>query len=157
MSRRGISLAARLVAAALFSVAVVVSAAEPEDNKTPRSTLFVGLDTSGSFRSAYDDAITFVAHYLYGHLHELGGLSKPRDLFVTAIGGKDNNEPKSFHPIHEFNNKDVKQIEADLRKWFPPPATLTDFNIFFQPIARHVKERSLLLPPITPLVARDRL
>src|SRR5262249_10519941 len=94
MSRRGISLAARLAAAALLSAAVVVSAAEPEDNKAPRSTLFVGLDTSGSFRSAYDDAITFVAHYLYGHLHELGGLSKPRDLFVTAIGGKDNNEPK---------------------------------------------------------------
>jgi hypothetical protein len=26
-----------------------------------------------------------------------------------------------LHPIHEFNNKDVKQIETDLRKWFPPP------------------------------------
>ena len=112
----GRSLATRLVVAALLSIAVVASAAETEENKGPRSTLFVGIDTSGSFRSAYDDAITFVAHYLYGHMHELGGLSKPRDLFVTAIGGKDNREPKSFHPIHEFNNKDVKQIEADLRK-----------------------------------------
>jgi len=144
MSRLVRSLTARLVAAALLSVAVVVSAAEPEDvNKAPRSTLFVGLDTSGSFKAAYDDALTFVAHYLYGHMHELGGLSKPRDLFVTAIGGKDNNEPKSFHPIHEFNNKDVKQIEADLRKWFPPTDTLTDFNVFFQQVSRHVKERNL--------------
>jgi len=155
MSRRGISLTARLVAAALFSAVVVVSAAEPEDTKAPRSTLFVGLDTSGSFRAAYDDAITFVAHYLYGHLHELGGLSKPRDLFVTAIGGKDNNEPKSFHPIHEFNHKDVKQIEADLKKWFPPTDTLTDFNVFFQQVARHVKERNLVLAPITVMVVSD--
>ena len=66
MSRRGSSLVARLVAAALLSVAVVVSAAEPQNAKAPRSTLFVGVDTSGSFRSAYDDALTFVAHYLSG-------------------------------------------------------------------------------------------
>src|SRR4029450_6573203 len=105
MRRLGRSLAARLVAAAVLTTPGVVSAAAPEDTKAPRSTLFVGLDTSGSFRPAYDDALTFVAHYLYGHMHELGGLSKPRDLFVTAIGGKDNNEPKSFHPIHDFRNK----------------------------------------------------
>jgi hypothetical protein len=154
MTRRGLSLAARLVAAALFSAAVVV-AAEPEDSKAPRSTLFVGVDTSGSFRPAYDDAITFVSHYLYGHLHELGGLAKPRDLFVTAIGGTDNNEPKSFHPIHEFNNKDVKQIEADLRKAFPPTDTLTDFNVFFRQVARTVKERNLVLAPITVMVVSD--
>ena len=155
MSRRGLALAARVAAAALCCAAVVASAAEPEDGKTARSTLFVGIDTSGSFRSAYDDSITFVAHYLYGHLHELGGLSKPRDLFVTSIGGKDNNEPKSFHPIHEFNNKDVKQIEADLRKWFPSTDTLTDFNVFFQQVARHVKERNLVLAPITVMVVSD--
>src|SRR5438093_10907983 len=102
MSRLRISLAARLVAVAVISAAVVVSAAA-EDNKPPRSTLFVGVDTSGSFRSAYDDALTFVAHYLYGHLHELGGLSKPRDLFVTAIGRKDNRKPKSSPPIRALN------------------------------------------------------
>jgi hypothetical protein len=155
MRRVRISLTARVVAAAVLSAAVVVSAGETEDNKPPRSTLFVGVDTSGSFRPAYDDALTFVAHYLYGHMHEFGGLSKPRDLFVTAIGGKDNNEPKSFHPIHDFNNKDVKQIETDLRKWFPPTDTLTDFNVFFQQIARTVKERNLVLAPITVMVVSD--
>ena len=88
-------------------------------------------------------------------MHEFGGLAKPRDLFVTAIGGKDNHEPKSFHPIHDFNNKDVKQIEADLRKWFPPTDTLTDFNVFFEQIARTVKERNLVLAPITVMVVSD--
>src|SRR5437867_6814471 len=144
MNRLRTALAARLAAVALIGVAVVVSAAEPEDHKAPRSTLFVGVDTSGSFRSAYDDALTFVSHYLYGHLHELGGLAKPRDLFVTAIGGKDNREPKSFHPIHEFNNKNVRQIEADLRKWFTSTHTLTDINALFEQTARTVKERNLV-------------
>src|SRR4030095_4759700 len=98
MRRLGRSLIARLVAAAVLSVAVVVSAAENEDTKAPRSTLFIGVDTSGSFRPAYDDALTFVAHYLYGHMHELGGLSKPRDLFVTAIGGKGDKAQQSLYP-----------------------------------------------------------
>src|SRR4030095_10048790 len=143
MRRLGRSLIARLVAAAVLSVAVVVSAAENEDTKAPRSTLFIGVDTSGSFRPAYDDALTFVAHYLYGHMHELGGLSKPRDLFVTAIGGKGNTATSSLPPLHQLHNKDAKQIEADLRKWFPPTDTLTDFNVFFQQVARTVKERNL--------------
>lgn len=155
MSRLCRSLTARLVVAVLISAAAVVSAAATEDNKRLRSTLFVGIDTSGSFRSAYDDALTFVAYYLYGHMHELGGLSKPRDLFVTAIGGKDNSEPKAFHPIHDFNNKDVKQIEASLRKWFPSTDTLTDFNVFFEQVARTVKDRNLVLAPITVMVVSD--
>jgi hypothetical protein len=74
---------------------------------------------------------------------------------VTAIGGKDNREPKSFHPIHEFNNKDVRQIEADLKKWFPPTDTLTDFNVFFEQVARTAKERNLVLAPITVVVVSD--
>jgi hypothetical protein len=149
------ALAARLVAVALISIAVAASAAETEETKAPRSTLFVGIDTSGSFRFAYDEALTFVAHYLYGHMHEFGGLAKPRDLFVTAIGGKDNSEPKAFHPIHDFNAKDVRQIEADLRKWFPPTDTLTDFNVFFDQVARVVKDRNLVLAPITIMVVSD--
>jgi len=153
MSRRRIPLAARLIVAAL--IGVVVSAGAAEDSRLPRSTLFVGVDTSGSFRSAYDDALAFVAHYLYGHMHGLGGLAKPRDLFVTAIGGKDDREPKSFHPVHDFDNKDVTQIEADLRKWFPPTDTLTDFNVFFEQVARTVKERNLVLAPITVMVVSD--
>src|SRR2546425_12262851 len=120
MSRLGVSLAARLVAAALLSAAVVVSAAETEDNKPPRSTLFVGVDTSGSFRFAYDDALTFLGYYLYGHMHELGGLAKPRDLFVTAIGGGGNNERQALHPIPRLTKKEATKNESALRRGCPP-------------------------------------
>jgi hypothetical protein len=156
MSRPRVSRTARLAVAALVSVGVVVSAgAAAEDRKLPRSTLFVGVDTSGSFRSAYDDALAFVAYYLYGHMHGFGGLARPRDLFVTAVGGKDDREPKSFHPVHDFDNKDVTQIEADLRKWFPATDMLTDFNVFFEQVARTVKDRNLVLAPITVMVVSD--
>src|SRR2546425_12236088 len=132
MSRLGVSLAARLVAAALLSAAVVVSAAETEDNKPPRSTLFVGVDTSGSFRFAYDDALTFLGYYLYGHMHELGGLAKPRDLFVTAIGGRGNKQPQSLHPLHDIHNQEREPNQAALPKRVPPPAHLPELHQFLQ-------------------------
>ena len=80
------------------------------------------MDASGSFKNSgyYDNALSFLAHYIYGHLHELGGLDKPQAMFIASVGGKDLREPKSFHPIHDFENKDIPQIEAELRKWFPP-------------------------------------
>src|SRR4029450_917823 len=106
MRRLGRSLAARRAAAAVLTPAGVVSAAAPEDTKAPRSTLFVGLDTSGSFRPAYDDAVTFVAHYLYGHMHELGGLSKPRDLFVTAIGGEGEKQAQTLPPYTQVTHEE---------------------------------------------------
>ena len=42
-----------------------------------------------------------------------------------------------------------------MRKWFPSTDTLTDFNVFFQQVARHVKERNLVLAPITVMVVSD--
>lgn len=125
--------------------------------RKPRQTVFVGVDVSGSFHRSgyYDDSLTFLAHYLYGHLNELGGLAKPRELFVGAIGGKSDGEPKAFHPIHDFAGKEIAQIEADLRAWFPPTDTLTDFNSFFQQVARITKERNLVLAPITVMVVSD--
>src|SRR5919197_896495 len=69
----------------------------------PRQVLFVGVDVSGSFHQSgyYDNAMGFLAHYLYGHLNELGGLWKPRELFVATIGGAAGDDPKAFHPIHD--------------------------------------------------------
>ena len=99
--------------------------------------------------------MTFLAYYLYGHVNELGGLARTRDLFVAAIGGKDNNEPKAFRPIHEFAEKNIAQMEADLRRWFPPTDPWTDFNAFFRQVARIVKERNLLLTPITIMLVSD--
>lgn len=153
MRRLGLAAAALLAAAAVLMGVVAPAAA---DERKPRQTLFVGIDTSGSFRRAgYDDALTFLAYYLYGHLTEAGGLPKTRDLFVAAIGGRADQEPKAFHPVHDFEGKSVERIESDLRAWFPPTDTLTDFNAFFQQVARIAKERNLLLTPITVLIVSD--
>jgi hypothetical protein len=74
---------------------------------------------------------------------------------VAPIGGKEGDEPKAFHPIHDFAGKNIARIEADLRQWFPPSDTLTDFNAFFRQVARIAKERNLQLTPITIMVVSD--
>jgi hypothetical protein len=125
--------------------AIVSCTQESAKIQRPHSTLFIGVDASGSFKSSgyYDNALSFLAHYIYGHLNELGGLDKPQAMFVASVGGKDLREPKSFHPIHDFENKDIAQIEAELRKWFPPTDRVTDFNPFFQEVARITKKINL--------------
>ena len=145
--------------AAVFLLASVFLSAcnlEPGVRKA-RLSLFIGVDASGSFQRSghYDDSIIFLAHYIYGHMNEYGRLQKPRELFVASIGGNDPDEPKSFHPIHDFTGKTVGQIEEDLRAWFPPQDALTDFNPFFQEIARIAKERNLVLAPISVMVVTD--
>src|SRR3989449_1810777 len=150
----------RLFSVALFAIFIAEctfpsSEASESDELKPRQAMFVGLDVSGSFKRDYDDAVAFLAHYLYGHLKGLGGLEKPRDLFVAAIGGKGEDDPKTFHPIHDFNGKDLAQIEASLREWFPTKDTYSDFNAFFHKVARIAKERNLLLAPITVFVVSD--
>lgn len=154
MSRRG-SVVAVGLAATLLATMTLGAPAEAR-GRGPRQTLFVGVDTSGSFsRAGYDDALEFLAYYIYGHLHGLGGLAKPRQLFVAAIGGTGADEPKAFHPIHDFIDKDVERLQADLRGWFPPTDTLTDFNAFFVQVARVARERNLLLTRITVIVVSD--
>jgi len=99
------------------------------------------VDTSGSFVQGgdYANAMGFLAYYIYGHLHGLGGLTQVKELFVAAIGGKEAGEPKAFHPTLEFADKDIAGIEANLRRWYPPTDTLTDFNVFFEQVARVTK------------------
>jgi len=148
----------RLAAALVLTAALAMSApalAQSPDPHAPRGALFVGVDNSGSFRRDYDNALSFLAYYLYGHLHGLGGLTRPRDLFVAAIGGRNANEPKAFRPIHDFTGKSIEQIEADLRRWYPPSDILTDFNAFFVQVARISKERNLTLSPITVMIVSD--
>ena len=152
--------AVRAAGAALLSVLVACSyqPAEPKDahNSKSRQALFVGLDVSGSFHRSgyYDNALAFLSHYLYGHVNELGGLTKPREMFVAAIGGQAESDPKAFHPIHDFAGKDVGQIEASLREWFPPNDKITDFNAFFKQVARIARERNLLAP-LTVMMVSD--
>ncbi len=151
------------ILAVMLASALLVTVAgcdfQTSEQRKPRTTLFVGLDASGSFKNSgvYDNALTFLAHYLYGHLNELGGLDKPQALFVGSVGGKSRGEPKTFHPIHDFEGKSIEQIEADLRTWFTPNDAFTDFNPFFQEVARITKERNLILAPITVMVVTDGL
>ena len=146
----------RIALATLVALSVLGCGLGSTERK-PRHTLFIGVDTSGSFQrsGSYDDAMTFLAWYLYGHLHDLGGLDKPRELFVGAIGGKDANEPKAFHPIQDFDGKSIQEIEKDLRTWFPSSDSLTDFNPYFKQVARIVKERNLVLAPVTVTIVTD--
>jgi len=125
--------------------------------RKPMMTFFIGVDASGSFHKSgyYEDALKFLANYIYGHLHELGGLAKPRELFVGSVGGTAVGDPKTFHPIHDFDGKSVTEIEEDLKRWFPPSDTITDFNAFFEKAARLAKERNLTLTPITLLIVTD--
>ncbi|MGQ0809976.1 MAG: hypothetical protein ACT4OO_01970 [Nitrospiraceae bacterium] len=146
-----------VVLGALVLSAISGCTAPPTEQRKPRSTLFIGVDASGSFRNSgyYDNALAFLAHYIYGHLNELGGLDKPQAMFVASVGGKIMSEPKTFHPIHDFDGKAIPQIEAELRKWFPPTDSVTDFNPFFREVARITKERNLVLAPVNVVIITD--
>src|SRR5213595_1727977 len=148
------SLTLALLAGGLLATSAM---AQPTPTNRLRESLFVGVDTSGSFVQTgdYGNAMTFLSYYLYGHLNGLGGLSQPRELFVAAIGGKEASEPKAFHPILDFAGKDLTQIEADLKRWYAPTDTLTDFNVFFNQVARIAKDRNLVMSPITVLLVTD--
>jgi len=138
-------------------VGSALGCAPPQSRGTPRNTLVLGIDVSGSFRQGYDDAIDFAAHYLYGHLNGLGGLRVPTAVFVGSVGGEQPGEVKSFHPIQDFQDKRIEQIAADLRTWFPPRDALTDFNPFFDRVATLVKRQNLVLAPLNILILSDGL
>jgi hypothetical protein len=157
MKNRTPSRALSLLLGALLALTAFYGCTLEASQRKPLMTLFIGLDTSGSFtRGAYyEDSLKFTARYIYGHLNELGGLAKPRELFVASIGGKSLDDPKTFHPIHDFERKNVSEIEEDLKRWFPPNDPVTDFNVFFEKAARLAKERNLALTPITLLIVSD--
>lgn len=125
----------------------------------PRLAMFVGVDISGSFMNGeyFDDSIDFLAHYLYCHLHGLGDLSVPNALFVSSIGGAHANEPKTFFPIQSFENKSVEEIATELRKIFPKenPNPYTDYNAFLEQVALTVKNKNLVLRPISIVMISD--
>jgi len=136
---------------------IITACSPPSSEKVSRLVMFVGVDVSGSFQKTgyYDDALAFLSHYIYGHLNGLGELSGLRALFVGSIGGHGTNEPKAFHPIHDLEGKDVRQIEAAFRDWFPPRDSITDFNAFFAEVAAQTKDRNLTLAPICIMIITD--
>lgn len=130
-----------------------------EGEREPRLSMFIGVDVSGSYVNSghFHESISFLANYIYAHLHGLGELEEPRELFVSSIGGAKPGEPKSFYPIHVFENKSVKEIEQKLREYFPKEKQndLTDFNAFFEQIALTIRNKNLVLRPISVVMLSD--
>ena len=155
-SRRGHRYAAAVVAP-LLAAALACSPSAPQQDRVARSTLVIGIDVSGSFRSGgrYESSIDFAARYLYAHLHGLGGLRRPTAVFVGSVGGERPNEAKSFQPIHTFQNMSVDEIATYLRREYPPRDGLTDFNPFFERVAVHIKRQGLVLAPLNVVIFSD--
>lgn len=125
----------------------------------PRLSLFIGVDVSGSFVNSgyYDDAMNFLAHYIYAHLKGLGELEVPHVLFVGSIGGMTADQARTFYPIETFQDKSVDEIDQKLKEMFPKSGTnaITDFNAFFDQVATTVRTRKLVLRPISIVMVSD--
>jgi hypothetical protein len=126
---------------------------------TPRHTMFVGVDISGSYMDSghFNDSLEFLAYYIYGHVNGVGGMERPAALFVSSIGGARVDEAKTFFPIQSFENKSVEEIHATLVEMFPKerPNPFTDFNAFFEQVAHTVRSKNLVLRPLTVVMVSD--
>jgi hypothetical protein len=133
--------------------------ADGMESETPRQSLFIGVDISGSFMNSghFNDSMEFLAYYIYGHLNGTGGMERPNALFVSSIGGATQGEPKTFFPIQTFENKSVEEIRATLNEMFPKdnPNPFTDYNAFFEQVAYTVQSKNLVLRPITIVMVSD--
>ena len=140
----------------LFSSCDWLSSGQPAQ---PRLSLFVGVDISGSFMNSgyFDDSLAFMSYYIYAHLNGLDGLEVPNVLFVGSIGGATENEAKTFYPIQTFQNKSVEEIHAKLVEIFPKDVKnpFTDYNAFMEQIATTVRNRNLVLRPISIVMLSD--
>jgi len=137
----------------------VLSFSSCSGESKPRLCMFVGLDISGSFLKAkyFDDSIDFMAHYLYTHLNGLGDAEIPHSLFVSSIGGAKADEPKTFFPIHTFSNKTIEEITIKLKEIFPKKVEnpFTDYNAFIEQVSLTVKNKNLVLRPISIVMISD--
>ena len=125
----------------------------------PRLSLFIGVDISGSFMKTgyFNESLNFLAHYIYAHLNGVGGLEEPNVLFVSSIGGASPGEPKTFYPIQTFENKSVEEIENQLHEIFPDTVQnpFTDFNAFFEQVALTLRNKNLVLRPVSVVMVTD--
>jgi len=147
------------IAAGCFALCVLLAGCSFRDGEKPRLSLFVGVDISGSFMRGeyYDDSIDFLSHYLYAHLNGFGGLEIPNALFVSSLGGATANEPKTFFPKQTFENKSVAEIAEKLREIFPrgKENPFTDYNAFFKQVALTVRNKRLVLRPVSIVMVSD--
>ena len=147
-----------LITAALVSLSCA-PASRSVKSEPPRLVMFVGVDVSGSFMGTkhYEDALDFLAHYLYGHLHGMGGLEVPHSLFVGTIGGVKKDEPKTLYPIESFQNRSVEQIKDQLHELFPRTKEnpFTDYNAYFEQVSDVIASRKLILKPVSIVLLTD--
>lgn len=138
---------------------LLVSGCSMDTEQKPRLSLFIGVDISGSFMNSgyFDESLNFMAHYIYAHLNGLGDLEEPNVLFVSSIGGAEPDEPKSFYPIQTFENLSVEEIEVKLKEIFPRDEQnpFTDFNAFFEQVALTLRNKNLVLRPVSVVMLSD--
>ncbi len=143
--------------AVLLNLPVSAFASAPKE--TPRLVMFVGVDISGSFLKGpyFENAMEFLAHYIYAHLNGHGGLDVPHALFVGPIGGDKPDEPKTLFPIQTFQNLSVSGIQSKLAEIFPKNRSnpFTDFNAFFEQVGQTVQNKKLLLKPVSIVMISD--
>ncbi len=149
----------RFLRVTVFLVTMVLASCDVGEEAKPRLSMFVGVDISGSFMQSgyYDDSIEFLAHYLYAHLNGLGDLEVPNVLFVSSIGGASENEPKTFYPKQMFDGKTIGEIQQQLKEIFPEGTEnpYTDYNAFFEQIALTIRNRKLVLRPVSIVMISD--
>lgn len=143
----------------IISISISINSCGFGSDPKPRLSMFIGVDISGSFMNGkyFDDAIDFLAHYIYAHLKGYGGLDVPSVLFVGSIGGEKKDESKTLFPKSAFENISIDEIKNKLKKRFPKGQynPFTDFNAFFDQVARTVRDRNLILKPISIVMISD--
>jgi len=143
----------------LTGLVFIVIGCSLDAEQKPRLSLFVGVDISGSFINSgyFDESLNFLAHYIYAHLESIDDLEEPNVLFVSSIGGAQPDEPKTFFPIQTFENKSVEEIEERLHDIFPDTVQnpITDFNAFFEQVALTLRNKNLVLRPVSVVMVSD--
>lgn len=149
----------RVAISLLTGLVFIVIGCSLDAEQKPRLSLFVGVDISGSFINSgyFDESLNFLAHYIYAHLESIDDLEEPNVLFVSSIGGAQPDEPKTFFPIQTFENKSVEEIEERLHEIFPDTVQnpITDFNAFFEQVALTLRNKNLVLRPVSVVMVSD--
>ena len=149
----------QVVFSLLTGLIFIVIGCSLDSEQKPRLSLFIGVDISGSFINSgyFDESLNFLAHYIYAHLQGVDDMEEPNVLFVSSIGGAQPDEPKTFFPIQTFENKSVEEIEASLHDIFPDTVQnpITDFNAFFEQVALTLRNKNLVLRPVSVVMVSD--
>jgi len=123
-----------IAAAALLAIVLVASGCQmtSDGSTTPRMSMFVGVDISGSFMNGqyFDDSIGFLAHYLHSHLNGTGGLEDRMPVLWTRGVGSGRLTMNEFVAVTSSNIAKILNIyprkgavavgaDADIVVWDP--------------------------------------